>query len=292
MVRTGICAAALCLLSAGAGARAPRDQATDELLKTANDYFSSFTQRGSGVSLEERYTLTEVSTGQMTVPQRITSEIIFLNINGRLMSIRDALSINGAKTREPESRIIPLLVEPTMAGWQKAQQFAAEGHRYFASELILRMNDPLLALQFIQPAHHAKFTYKIDGKKKVNNVDTVGLRFEETKGELTKYVMGTRGNGYLVGRLWVEPATGAVHGTELSLESRTESARINVTFAPSADLKMLLPSKSAENYDTKPMPDGMINRGEGGYGARQAFQVNAQYDKAKLTPIDLSKIRQ
>lgn len=276
---------------ASAAPRAAQDPAVGALLNKGNEYLTSYVQRASGASLDESYTLTEVSSGAMTVPVRISSEIVFVNVNGRLHSMRDATAISGAKIKDAGGRLVPLLANPTQAGWQQAQQHAQEVYRYMGSELIVRMNDPMLALHFIQPPVHGRFTYRIDGRKKLNGVDTTGLRFEETRGELTKYFMGTRGNGYLTGRLWTDPATGAVHATEIWLESRTETARSNVTYAFHKDLDLLLPSKTSENYDTRPAPEGMINRGEGGYGARQSFQVNATYANPKHTPVDLTKMR-
>lgn len=270
---------------------AAQDPAVAALLNTGNEYLTSYVQRASGASLDETYTLIEVSSGSMTVPVRITTDIVFVNVNGRLHSMREATAIAGAKIKDAGGRIVPLLANPTQAGWQQAQQHAQEVYRYMGSELIVRMNDPMLALHFIQPPVQGKFTYRLDGKKKVNGVDTVGLHFQETRGELTKYFMATRGNGYVTGRLWMDPSTGAVHGTEIWLESRTETARSNVTYAFHKDLNLLLPSRTSENYDTRPAPEGMINRGEGGYGARQSFQVNATYANPKHTPIDLTKIR-
>lgn len=271
--------------------RAAQDPAVAALLNKGNEYLTSYVQRASGASLDEAYTLTEVSSGAMTVPVRISSEIVFVNVNGRLHSMRDATAISGATIKGAGGRLVPLLADPTQAGWQQAQAHAQEVYRYMGSELIVRMNDPMLALHFIQPPVHGRFTYRIDGRKKLNSVDTVGLRFEETRGELTKYFMGTRGNGYLTGRLWTDPATGAVHATEIWLESRTETARSNVTYAFHKNLDLWLPSKTSENYDTRPAPEGMINRGEGGYGSRQSFQVNATYANPKHTPVDLTRMR-
>lgn len=271
---------------------ARQQPSVDELLRVTNEYITSYARKASGVSLQESYTLVNVSGGQMTVPLRLGSELVLVDVNGRLYSMRDTATVDGAKRRDPKvSRIMPLLVSPTQAGWKQAQLIADDSNQYFMSELIIRLNSPVLALHFVQPVNHAKFTYRVDGRKKINNVDTVGLRFEETRGELTKYMLGTRGNGYVRGRLWVDPATGAVHQTEMSLDSTTEGASVNVTYAPHKELNLLLPSKSGENYDTRPAPDNQINKGEGGYGGRFTYQANATYSNAAYTPVDLTKIR-
>lgn len=270
---------------------AAQDPAAAALLKAGTDYLDTYVRQASGASLDERYTLTQVSGGSMGTPLRIGSEVVFINVNGRLYGFRDAATVDGAKLRDPSvPRIVPLLAEPTQAKWEQAQTFAAAGQKYFASELIVLLDDPVLALHFIQAPNQGKFTYRLDGKKKMNGVETTALRFEETRGERTKYVMGSRGNGYVTGRLWIDPATGAVHQSELWLESTTESARVNITYAFHKDLNLWLPAKMGANYDMRPAPDNQINRGEGGYGARMTYQANADYSKPRHTPIDLTKM--
>lgn len=270
---------------------AAQDPAAPALLKAGTDYLDTYVRQASGASLDERYTLTQVSGGSMGTPLRIGSEVVFINVNGRLYGFRDAATVDGAKLRDPSvPRIVPLLAEPTQAKWEQAQTFAAAGQKYFASELIVLLDDPVLALHFIQAPNQGKFTYRLDGKKKMNGVETTALRFEETRGERTKYVMGSRGNGYVTGRRWIDPATGAVHQSELWLESTTESARVNITYAFHKDLNLWLPAKMGANYDMRPAPDNQINRGEGGYGARMTYQANADYSKPRHTPIDLTKM--
>lgn len=284
------CALTIALLIAGPRGAA-QDPAAPALLKAGTDYLDTYVRQASGASLDERYTLTQVSGGSMGTPLRIGSEVVFINVNGRLYGFRDAATVDGAKLRDPSvPRIVPLLAEPTQAKWEQAQTFAAAGQKYFASELIVLLDDPVLALHFIQAPNQGKFTYRLDGKKKMNGVETTALRFEETRGERTKYVMGSRGNGYVTGRLWIDPATGAVHQSELWLESTTESARVNITYAFHKDLNLWLPAKMGANYDMRPAPDNQINRGEGGYGARMTYQANADYSKPRHTPIDLTKM--
>lgn len=279
------------MAGAGVAAGAGQDPAVAALLEAGNGYLGTYVRAASGAAVDERYTLTQVSGGNMSTPLRIGSEVVFINVNGRLYGVRDAATVDGAKLRDPGvSRIVPLLAEPTQAGWNQAQMLAQAGQKYFASELIVLLDDPVLALQFIQPPNRAAFTYRLDGKKKMNGVEVAALRFEEIRGDRTKYVMGSRGNGYVTGRLWIDPATGAVHQSEFWLESTTESARVNVTYAFNGDLKLWLPSKLGANYDMRPAPDNQINRGEGGYGARMTYQANADYSKPRHTPIDLTKM--
>lgn len=281
----------IALLAAGPRGSA-QDPAATELVGKVNEYLTAYVQQASGVSLDERYTIGQVSGGGSSTPLRLGSELVFVNVNGRLYGFRDVATVDGARARDPKvSRLIPLLAQPTQASWNEAQLLTQQSYKYFGSELIVLLHDPALALHFVQPPQQAKFTYKIDGRRKINGVDTTALRFEETRGDAnTKYLMGTRGNGVSSGRLWIDPATGAVHQTEYWLESETEGVRVNISYGMNGELKLLLPTKMAANYDMRPAPDNRINRGEGGYGARMTYQVNADYSNAKYTPIDLRKM--
>lgn len=278
------------LLAAPRGAS--QDPAATELLAKVNEYLTAHIPKASGVSLDERYTLGQVSGGGSSAPLRIGSEIVFVNVNGRLYSFRDVATVDGARTRDPKvSRLIPLLAQPTQASWNEAQIVAQQSFKYFGSELVVLLHDPALALHFVQPPQQAKFTYKIDGRKKINNVEAAALRFDEIRGDAnTKYLMGTRGNGASSGRLWIDPATGAIHQTEYWLDSETEGVRVNITYAMNSQVNMLLPSKMAANYDMRPASANRINRGEGGYGARMTYQINADYSNARYTPVDLTKM--
>ena len=60
-----------------------------DLLRLAGDYHSSYVSRVSGASLDERYALTQVVTGRMNPPVYFSSDILFLNVNGRVMGMRD-----------------------------------------------------------------------------------------------------------------------------------------------------------------------------------------------------------
>jgi hypothetical protein len=235
----------------------------------------------------------EVSTGRMQTPNRINSDLILLNVNGTAVSLRDAYAISGAKIREAQPRIPALLAEPTQAKWDQALALTRESQKHFLAETVVRLNDPLLALRFIAPADPSKFTYTIEGKKKINGVETIGLRFQEIRGEHTKYVLGTRGNASVSGRFWIDPATGAIHQTEFSADSKIENARVTTTYAPAQGLDFLVPTRTVETYEERPVQGGPSAMGAAtvtGQGLVK-FEANAAYSNPRYSPIDLSRAR-
>jgi hypothetical protein len=272
---------------------APHAQAAhpDDLLKVALAYLDTYATRVSGVSLEEQYTITDVSGGRMSTPQHLTSDIVLLNLGGKVIAMRDAFAIDNNPLRERQPRIISLLTQPTTEKWNQAQTYAAETFRRMKSELIATLNEPTLALQFLTAENRSKVTFKLDGRKKLDGVYTQGLGFREPKNLTGSYIMKTRGKALASGRLWTDPITGRIHQTELWLQSGSETVRITVTYARDAALDVWLPSLMVDDYQTSVRTGEFSNMGAGGYNESRVFECRATYDNPRYTPVDLSVSR-
>jgi hypothetical protein len=266
----------------------------DALREAGHSYLASYLPRLSGTLLDERYLILEVAGGRMQMPNRLGSDIILLNFNGTAMAVRDAYAISGAKIREAAPRLPELLAEVTQARWDQALAYDRDSQLHFMAETVMRLNDPMIVLRFMSPADPSKFKYSVEGKKKLNGIETVGLRFDEIRGDGIKYALDTRGNASVSGRFWMDPATGAIHQTDFSADSKTEVARVTVVYAPDTRLNLLLPSKTVESYEERPLPGGPRDMGKGAGSSRggfQRFEATATYSNPRHSPIDLSKAR-
>jgi hypothetical protein len=271
-----------------------------DVLRVTADYVASYAKRISGVSMEENYLLLNVSGSTLADTSRIASDVVFVDLNGEILALRDAFSLDTNRLRERTPRIITLLSKPSQATFDEAQTYAAESFRYFQDEIIMRLNAPTLALCFVAEGNQPKITYKIDGSKRLDGVEVVGLRFEENKrfeeDKKTEgdYIVQTPGKARATGRLWVEPASGCVHRTELSMQSKSESARIEVDYARDAALDLWLPSVMNEKYQVTEVTGGNIHtpgtldRGLNVAQGSRAFDSHVRYTNASLTPIDLT----
>ena len=264
-----------------------------DVVRAAADYLASYTPRISGVTLEEEFTLLEVSGGRLGLSQRIASDFVLLNLNGTVAALRDPFAVDTNPLRERTPRLTTLLQNPTGATWRRAQEHAAESRRDFLDELIVRLAEPELTLQFVAPENQPRVTYKIDGRKKLGDVETVVLRFQEIKTKPPAYILQTPGNAISNGKLWIDPATGRVHRTELSMQSDSESVHVVVEYARDAALDLWLPSSMTGTFDaTERVGTGMNTMGAGRPEiGRRSFECRVNYSNARLTPIDL-RIRQ
>ena len=260
---------------------AAQQPSVDEVRAAGGKYLAEYLPKISGTLLDERYTLIDASSGSMGVPNRISSDLVLLYANGTAMSVRDAYSVNGAKIRDQKPRLLELLTNVTQASWSQAQQIAQPSQQYFIAEIVLHMNGPLTVLNFMTPPDPGRFTYTIEGRKKMDGVEVVGLRFQEKTGDNIKYVLGTRYNAYASGKFWLEPATGVIHQTEFYAESKLESGRTVVTYALSKDLNLWLPSKSVETYQERAETSGITGMGAGGPATSRRLEANASYSNPK-----------
>lgn len=262
-----------------------------ELLARAADYHESFASRSSGVSLDEHYIFIQVTVGRMHTPMRFRSDVVVLNVNGRVLSLRDPYLLDNVSLRERRPRILEILREPTTAGWNQAQKYASESHFRFVSDIVLALNDPMLALRFISRDMQPKVTYKFEGMKRLEGQELASIGFKERGDKETAFGLGTRGNAAASGRYFVDPASGAIRKTELWANSATEAVVSAVTYGHASALDLWLPAKMTQTFEWKELDDVHSNRNVGAYGARLFFQGNATYENPTLAAIDLNKMR-
>jgi hypothetical protein len=263
--------------------------ALPDLLGKGAEYVAQYRTKVSGLAVEEQLLLSELS-GQRPPPRRLASDLVLINVQERLMGLRDPFAIDTKAVRERQPRIIKALAEPTAAAWQQVQGFTREGAHLFMANVVLWYSDPVLALRFVEMDHQSRMTYKLEGRKKMNGLEVYGVGFKENREERKVYLIETPDNPYSSGRIWIDPATGAVHQTELWVQSDTAVARVTVLYAPDAKLNLLVPREASHSFEMRERGSGITNMGSGGAANSVKYESNAKYNNAQLTPIDLTKI--
>lgn len=260
-----------------------------EALAKAADYTGRYRTRASGISLEELLLLTEMGTTQR-VPRRVASDLVLVNVTERLMSLRDPFAIDTRAVRDHQPRIIKALGEPTLASWQRVQEFTREGSYLFLANVVLWYSDPMLALRFVESDHQSRMTYRLEGRKRLNGVQVYGIGFKENREERRVYLLDTPDNPWSSGRIWIDPSTGAIHQTELWVQSDTAIARVQVTYGMDTKIELLVPREAGHTFEMREKGTGTTNMGSGGAGRVMTFESTAKYTNAQYTPIDLSRI--
>ena len=238
----------------------------------------------SGVTLDETLLLTENSmTIRGTVPQRVSSDLILLNVGGEMLGMRDVYAVDTKPVRPKEPRIALLLAEPTHVKWQTAQQYSREHAVYLRSNVVLWFSDPVLVMQCLKTKHRARLTFKLEGSKKMNGAQVYGLGFKETDKNLSASILQMPGDPVASGRFWVEPVTGRIHQTEFWPESSTDSARVQVQYAPDEKLGVLLPRSASHTFETRERGTNMAGTGAGSYPTRINFESPGDVRRIRAT---------
>lgn len=274
-----------------------------DVLTRAGEYHTAYTKKVSGVSLEEQTQLTNVSGGTTRSIVRISADVVLVNASGQAEALRDVYAIDTRPTRERTPRILQLLgapAKPSIKDWQTAITYPGKEAVYFLLDIVVKTNEPTTALQFISAANQAGLKYKLDGRKTMNNTPVVGVRFEEPEARDRKYLLDTRGNARATGRFWIDPLTGAIHQTELWVDSRqertyTENAMVTVKYAPHEALGLMLPLEAIgthEEFDASGMQQAQTRAGAGAdVDGRVTLESRSQYSNATFAAIDLTKFR-
>lgn len=282
-----VLAAVVCL-----DAAAPRQSPSLETLKElAARYLVTYAPRVSGVSLEEVYDLTEVEVNRSIPPRRITSDLILVDLPERLVALRDTFALDGTATRQKGPRIISLLTAATTASWNRAQELALDSAVKFLDRLVVRLSDPMLALQFVRTDRQSLSTWKLEGQKRIGGVQTVGLSFKEKEGAGLTYLLKTPDNASASGRIWMDPATGAIHQTELWSQSKSEISRTTVVYAREASLDLLLPREATHTFELFDSRTRINSLAALDSSTKYAFEAMTRYSNARATKIDLTGVK-
>lgn len=280
-------------LSAANAASTQPQPSLPDLLKLVGDYHAEYGDNVSGTTLEEQYQLINITGDRMRSPVRISSDVVLVNANDGVAALRDIFAIDAKPTREHTPRITSLLASPaaTLKDWATVVRIPSENAVFFAIDIIVKVNEPVTAMRFIAYSAQARLKYKLDGKKKINGVQTVGVGFDEPAARDRKYLLGTRRNGRASGRIWVDPANGAIHQTELWVESKGESANVTVKFAPHPELNLILPVATTETYEERELSSAPGASAGSGVAWHNTFQASAKYSNATYQRIDLRKLK-
>ena len=103
-------------------------------------------------------------------------------------------------------------------------------------------------------------------------------------------MLGTPSNPQSSGRFWIDPATGAIHQTELWVQSDTDTARIQIVYAPDAKLGMLLPREATQTFESRERSAGLNSMSSSAAQSKLSFESTAKYSNATYVAIDLSRV--
>jgi len=264
-------------LSAGEEQAIRLAQVVDAATKYVMDYEAALSSIVAEERYEQRVTLTSVSAvGMGLVPRQetkvkhILSDYLLVKVDDvqGWVPFRDVYEVDGTLVRERDDRLMKLFVDSPDTALEQARRVIAESARYNLGRLARDVNVPTLALTFLAADRRSRFEFSLGGGQTISGVKVVRLGFLE-KARPTLLSGGPDGDVVASGAMWVDPASGRVVRTELSLKSPMVKAQIAVDYQDEPKAGLWVPVRMKERYESA----RETIEGTADYGNFRRFQV-------------------
>jgi hypothetical protein len=269
----------------------PAEPTVATVLERAALYVEQFHRRLSSIVAEEHYVQdwSVVGRGGSTrIDHReLRSDLVLMKpgTDAPWMEFRDVFEVDGRAVRDRNDRLESLLREPFAVGSAQMSAILTESARYNIGDVDRNVNTPLFALRFLEAANQARFKFSraldstagpatsmpagADGVFRVST-EVWAIAYDEVRrGTIIR--TGRRTDQPAHGRFWIEPATGRVLVTELTVEDRTIRATIDVSFQSEPLMDILVPVAMRERYEGK--RTGSLVEGRAEYGRFRQLQA-------------------
>ena len=263
----------------------------DAVVGRATRYVNEFASRFSNVVAEETYvqeTVSQPRPGASINPRSgissagsgvgtrrlLRSDFLMVKParSDEYLPFRDVFEVDGSRVRDREQRLAKLFLESSTTAVEQANQIASESSRYNLGNVTRTINNPVLALAFLQAHHHTRVRYrplKPDASAGAN-VWIVEYR-EQARPTLIK---GRRDKDMPAqGRYWIDIESGRIARSELSLLDSAVSARVTVDFEHDDRFDIDVPVKMSETYL---LSNGSQVLGTATYGRFRRFDVSTE----------------
>jgi hypothetical protein len=223
-----------------------RNPEVDVVLAKLGDYAQGYVGQYSALVAEESY--------RQDVPlerreQRLRSDLLFVRSepSQEWVSFRDVFEVDSRPVRDRDLRLEKLFLAPSPGASERLQAIKDESARYNIGPILRNINVPLYPLKILLPANVGRFEFALGQATAIDGVRVRPVTFAEV-GRPT-LARDPEGNDVpLQGRFLVEPATGAIVESTVSVELSAYSASIVVRYTRDAKLGLWVPAEMKERY--------------------------------------------
>jgi len=236
-----------------------------QLLDRASAYELAFVEQFSNVVAEEQCLQRIVSLPSgVAAPSKSTralkSDLLLVTYPGaaKWQAFRQVLEVDGqpVQPKDDDIRLMQLFASPAADAVERATAIAAAGTRHNLLD-IGALNNPLLALAFLQPEYRGRFRFTRGGMAKELGPTVRIVRFREKEAPYVLTAAGTADSLLSSGQMWIEEASGRIVKTELQVERMVfavglrPGAEIVTTFRFDAELGISVPNEMRDWYPSR-----------------------------------------
>lgn len=264
-------------------------------LERTATYIDTFVDHFGNVVSEERYQQEAVPAirasqlggrGSMaSIPQTqkrtLRSDFLLVKPEGSAdwFPFRDVYEVDGTPIRDREGRLAKLFLKDSQIALDRAREIAQESSRYNIGDVIRTINNPVIALAFLERSYQKRFVFTLGKPEPSLGANAWELDYKETQRPTL-----IRGDGDsnlpTYGKAWIDIETGRVLKTEFVIEAPAITARVTATFKPDQRLGISVPAELIEEY--RPSAGGRIS-GRATYGRFRQFAVSTDEKIEKPT---------
>jgi hypothetical protein len=210
-----------------------------DVVLRASRYVDDFVKRFSNVVAEERY------VQESSYPHRrreLRSEFLLVSPPGAIdrYQFRDVLEVDGTAVRDRRDRLTKLFLEAPANALQRARDVARESERYNLAS-IGTLDQPLLAVGFLQSRYVNRFRYIIGSIERNGDAAVRYVAFEETTRPTIIKSTITHGDFPSRGYFLIDETSGRVVRSELDLGRGTPPPSIVTSFRFDDELQLNVP---------------------------------------------------
>lgn len=259
-----------------AGLSAAQDPTLAAVIARAGQYAVEYEQRFSMLVAEEDYYQRAERSIQVGNPsqmqgrnpggaldigndraRRLRSDYLLVrNQEGGWLPFRDVFEVDGRRLRDRQDRMLRLLLTPSPSAMEQAQRIMAESTRHNLGRVTRTINIPTLAVLLPKPGLRERFVFTEKGTEEVAGRVAWVVAYEE---RLRPTLVRTTGGADLpmTGTLWVDPVSGVILRTAMSVADTTVVATVDVEFREESELGLWVPAEMTESYRA-PMTNDQI----------------------------------
>jgi hypothetical protein len=235
--------------------------AVRDLVSRAGEYVQKFEDTFSTVISIERYE--QHAEQRREAPPRawllvsseartLRSEMLLTRLPGQpdWLTVRSVLAVDGAPVPDSADRLERALAEPGAAG--VLQALADDSAKFNLGRIRRSLNDPTLALRFLEPTSQAGFTFSLTGREQPNGLDAWRVAFAELR--VPSVIRNARNEDLPVtGSIWLAVLDGSVVRTNVVVfdkGARLLSTSV-VDYQREPKLDTWVPSRMTESYSER-----------------------------------------
>ena len=148
----------------------------------------------------------------------LSSDFLIIQVGPEWAALRKVNRVDGHSEKLTEPGFEDAFDDSWAANMKRLSAMKAESTRYNLGDILREINLPTFGLKVLRKSETPRFVFERAGSARVEGIQTWTIRFREVQGPTL--VVGGKGEFlYSKGMLWIEPETGRVLRTEVSVEN-------------------------------------------------------------------------